>query len=69
MTANVLEWLKQAGGEYDAEKIALKDYQEMGMGVVALQDIPVDTRTASRRANYSVLTIRLGRHCAVLGAG
>jgi hypothetical protein len=48
MTANVLEWLKQAGGEYNAEKIALKDYQEMGMGAVALQDIPVDTRTASR---------------------
>jgi len=41
MAENILEWLKQAGGLYDAEVIGIKDYSDVGMGwgAIALKDI------------------------------
>ena len=46
MAENILEWLKQAGGLYDAEVIGIKDYSDVGMGwgAIALKDIEAGPR-------------------------
>ena len=49
MAQNILHWLSQAGGSYDDTAIGIKDYSSegMGMGAIALRDIPVSCICAS----------------------
>jgi hypothetical protein len=72
MAENILQWLEQAGGLYDAEAIGIKDYSDVGMGwgAVALKDLEASfdpllaTPLTSRLITLYAKRIA-GRHCFV----
>jgi hypothetical protein len=39
----VLEWLESSGGSFNRDVFGLTEFEGMGVGAVALQDIPVST--------------------------
>jgi hypothetical protein len=72
MAENILQWLEQAGGLYDAEAIGIKDYSDVGMGwgAVALKDLEASFDPLLPTAPSSTLIplyakCITGRHCFV----